>query len=277
MSKRKGGSRTTYGAANLEAEAALTRHGNPPDFEEQQALFARRDAGDPDVWDELVLRNMKLVTKCAWNQVRKFGLPRLLTIEDLISEGTIGLMTAIMKFDPSLGYRFSTYAYVWVNQKISRIMTSSHPVFRLPTNIGEFLRTNTRYVQMYLDNDLDDIPPKILERIRHIDVVLLIPVSMYSGDEDVPDFDIGDPSVPPEPDEPEIREHIVEMLSDIVGREDAPLVIRRYGLDGNGELSDSAIAEQMGISVSEVKSRLSGALVTLRSRPDFTGYLSASL
>ena len=257
----------------LGSDSLLTKQ-KPPTYEEQKALFARRDAGDETVWDEIIMKNMSLVTSCAWRQVRKFGLPHLLTIDDLISEGTIGLMTAIIKFDPSLGYRFSTYAYPWINQKISRLMTATHPVFRLPANVGDFLRTNARYVQMYLDKDLDEIPQDILDYIRHIDVVLMVPITMYAQDDDTLDFDLPDKKAHPEPDRNDNRAKMIEMLTDIVGEESAPLVVHRFGLDGNGEIKESELSRKFGISLSEVRSRLSSALTILKERHDFADMLT---
>ena len=257
----------------LGSDSLLTKE-KPPTCEEQMALFARRDAGDETVWDELIMKNMSLVTSCAWRQVKKFGLPRLLTIDDLISEGTIGLMTAIMKFDPSLGYRFSTYAYPWINQKISRLMTASHPVFRLPANVGDFLRTNARYVQMYLDKDLERIPQDILDYIRHVDVVLMAPITVYAQDDDALDFDLPDEKIFPEPDRDVNRSKMIEMLTEIVGEDDAPLVIHRFGLDGNGEVRESELSRNLKISLSDLRSRLSSALMTLKEHPAFAEMLT---
>ena len=95
--------------------------------EEEIALARKlRDEGDRDAAHKLVTSHLKLVVKIA-RQYRKFTLP----FEDLISEGTIGLMKAVRKFDPEKGYRLSTYAMLWIKAEITEFVLKSWSLVRI--------------------------------------------------------------------------------------------------------------------------------------------------
>lgn len=95
---------------------------------EDEIKLARRwrDAGDVEAARTLVTSHLKLVVRIA-RQYRKFTLP----FEDLISEGTIGLMKAVRKFDPEKGYRLSTYALLWIKAEITEFVLKSWSLVRI--------------------------------------------------------------------------------------------------------------------------------------------------
>lgn len=107
----------------------------PMTEEMEQAWFTEyKDSNSRDVRDAIVKANLRLVIKLAQDYT-DYGLD----IEDLIQEGNIGLLEAVDKFDPSLGFRFSTYAAWWIKQKIRRALTNHSRDIRIPANKVELL------------------------------------------------------------------------------------------------------------------------------------------
>ncbi len=106
---------------------------------EERALAERAVAGDFDARQEMVSRNLRLVVNIAKRYVNR-GLPML----DLIEEGNLGLMHALDKFDPSRGFRFSTYATWWIRQNIERAIMNQSRTIRLPVHVIKQLNVYLR-------------------------------------------------------------------------------------------------------------------------------------
>ena len=85
----------------------------------------------------LIQYNMRLLA----NVARRYE-GRGIELEDLIVEGTQGLERAIVRFDPSKGYKFSTYAYMWIRQSISRCISENARIVRLPSHVYEVPRSH---------------------------------------------------------------------------------------------------------------------------------------
>ena len=97
--------------------------------EEEQMLAVRwRDKGDTESAHKLVTSHLRLVAKIAM-KYRGYGLP----VADLVSEGNIGLMKAVKKFDPGLGFRLSTYAMWWIRASITEYVLKSWSMVKLGT------------------------------------------------------------------------------------------------------------------------------------------------
>src|SRR6476661_8767709 len=98
---------------------------------EQEVKLARRiKRGDQNARSEMVRSNLRLVVKIA-RDYANLGLPLL----DLISEGNIGLMKAVERFDPKKGGKLSTYAAWWIKQSIKRAMANQSKTIRLPVHL----------------------------------------------------------------------------------------------------------------------------------------------
>ncbi len=96
---------------------------------EEQSLARRwRDKGDTDAAHKMVTSHLRLVAKMAM-KYRGYGLP----VADLVSEGNIGLMKAVKKFDPELGFRLSTYAMWWIKASITEYILKSWSMVKLGT------------------------------------------------------------------------------------------------------------------------------------------------
>lgn len=99
---------------------------------EEIALSRLARKGDQDAHKKLVQANLRLVVSVA-KQFHGRGLP----FQDLIQEGSVGLLTAATKFDPERGYKFSTYATWWIRQSISRALQDKSRTIRMPVHVQE--------------------------------------------------------------------------------------------------------------------------------------------
>lgn len=103
---------------------------------EEERLIARKArTGDTEARQRLINANLRLVIKTA-----KRYANRGLDFYDLINEGNIGLIQAVDKFDPELGYRFSTYAVWWIQQSIDRAIMNQGRTIRVPVHVTKQIR-----------------------------------------------------------------------------------------------------------------------------------------
>jgi RNA polymerase primary sigma factor len=97
--------------------------------------------------DSLITANLRLVTHIA-KQYGNQGIPFM----DLIQEGNIGLMRAVEKFEYKRGYKFSTYAYWWIKQAITRAIADKSRLIRIPVHVGDRLKKLQRVARSLEDS-----------------------------------------------------------------------------------------------------------------------------
>ena len=98
--------------------------------DEEKAIAKKLQTGSEAARQQMIEANLRLVVKAAMRYVHR-GLPLL----DLIEEGNLGLMHAVEKFDPELGFRFSTYGSWWIKQSIERAIINQARTVRVPIHV----------------------------------------------------------------------------------------------------------------------------------------------
>src|ERR671932_1422674 len=210
--------------------------------EEEIDLSKRAKAGDQKARQRLIEKNLRLVISVA-KKYRGMGLP----FEDLIQEGNIGLMTAERKFDPELGFRFSTYATWWIRQAVQRAVADKSRTIRVPVHMGEKIRKMARtYNELSTELEREPTDEEVGERLawdvdRVKEVKSAIPDAislnqLLSSEED--SSELGD-LVEDERESGTIDEVVreLEIRSLMESVEQLPerqrhVLVRRYGLDG---------------------------------------------
>ena len=121
---------------------------------EQELELGRRikDEGDKDARDRMVMSNMRLVVSVAKPFMNNY---HGISLEDLVSFGTLGLMTAVDKYDYTLGYKFSTCAVPWIKQAIMKGIADNSRAIRIPANvIQKFNQYNKAVEDLALEGNL---------------------------------------------------------------------------------------------------------------------------
>ena len=120
--------------------------------EQEVELAERIKKGDPEARSHMIRANLRLVVKIAQDYAN-YGLPLL----DLISEGNIGLMKAVERFDPNKGGKLSTYAAWWIKQSIKRALANQSKTIRLPVHMVDKI-SKMRRVAMSMSEELGREP-----------------------------------------------------------------------------------------------------------------------
>lgn len=244
--------------------------------EEEVELAQRIRKGDESARDHMIRANLRLVVKIA-REYESFGLPLL----DLISEGNIGLMTAVERFDPSRGCRFSTYGALWIKQSMRRALANQSRTIRLPINLVDRLAKMHRLTSEFersqgrAPSDIElaesmGISAMRVSRLRKIMVQMTsidAPVGPASGDSSksladlVPDPNAVSPSSAME------SRAWTHLLHELVGKLNSreSLILRyRFGLDGGRERTLEQVGARFGVTRERIRQLQNAALNKLR-------------
>ncbi|MCX6975206.1 MAG: RNA polymerase sigma factor RpoD/SigA [Verrucomicrobia bacterium] len=241
---------------------------------EEEVVLARRiKKGDQEARHKMVRSNLRLVVKIA-RDYSNFGLPLL----DLISEGNIGLMKAVERFDPQKGGKLSTYAAWWIKQSIKRALANQSKTIRLPVHLVDKI-AKLRRVSAQLTEELGR-EPSDLELAEEVGMVEAKVAALKSAairptslDQPISDDDstaLGDIIGDDQAFDPyeilrdkDLRDEVGDLL-DVLDDRERKIINSRFGLDGQKSKTLEEVGVKFGVTRERIRQLQNIALRKLR-------------
>ena len=243
--------------------------------EEEIELAQKAQAGDKAAKNKLVKSNLRFVVNVA-KKYQNHGLD----LTDLISEGNLGLLTAVDKFDVSKGYHFISYAVWWIRQSILKAICEKSRAIRLPLNRANELvqieharkMVGTKKTEQ---QEYEEIGAMLNMDASHVRDMINISREMISLDADTNDTDNGHAKVSDffednaydRPEEKAIEKSMHDEIDNVIGtlRPNEARVIRmRYGLNGTKPMSLKEVGEECALTKERIRQIEKHAIIRLQ-------------
>ena len=231
--------------------------------EEEVKLARRIKKGDQAARQQMIKANLRLVVKIA-HDYSSYGLPLL----DLISEGNIGLMKAVERFDPKKGGKLSTYAAWWIKQSIKRALANQSKTIRLPVHLVDKI-ARMRRVGMQLaeefgreptDEELGEELAMAPGKIAQLRTAAIRPASLdatVGQDEDGASLGdlIGDEAATAPSDllsDKNLRKSVMDLLH-VLDERELKIITLRFGLDGKKEMTLEEVGKKFKVTRERIR------------------------
>jgi RNA polymerase primary sigma factor len=231
--------------------------------------------GDHKAREHMIKANLRLVVKIA-HDYEGLGLPLL----DLISEGNIGLMNAVERFDPKKGAKMSTYASWWIKQAMRRALSNQSRTIRIPVHVVAQM-SKLKRLSYSLTDQLGRDPTDVelanrcnvpTNKVAQLRTLGMCPTSLDApiGDDDDNRFsDIIEDEAALTPHEllriKAIREEICQHVKHLTPRE-AEILTLRFGIDGRGSRTLEIVGKKFKVTRERIRQIQDMALIKLRRR-----------
>ncbi|MDD5199525.1 MAG: RNA polymerase sigma factor RpoD/SigA [Terrimicrobiaceae bacterium] len=242
-------------------------------IKEEVQLARKIKRGDAAARAHMVRANLRLVVKIA-RDYQSFGLPLL----DLISEGNIGLMKAVERFDPKKGGKLSTYAAWWIKQSIKRALANQSKTIRLPVHLVDKISKIRRVaVQMSeelgrepTDDELAEEIGMVSAKVSQLKTAAIRPASLDApvGEDDSTEF--GELVSDTEARNPfellrdkDLRHEVGDLL-DVLDDRERKIINSRFGLDGQKPKTLEEVGEKFGVTRERIRQLQNIALQKMR-------------
>jgi len=237
-------------------------------------LAARIKRGDKAARDHMIKANLRLVVKIAYDY-NQMGLPLM----DLISEGNLGLIKAVERFDPAKGGKLSTYAAWWIKQSMKRALANQSKTIRLPVHLVDKISRMRKMItklteELGREPENEEIAAEL--QIPTAKVALLKTVSVRPASLDAPvgeDNDsatlgdlVGDDNALSPHDglgDKGLREDLSAMVNSLDPRE-ASIIKLRFGLEGEKELTLEEVGKRFKVTRERIRQLEYLALAKIR-------------
>jgi len=256
-------------------KAYLRAIGRTPLLTPQQEIELARKIqnGDRQALELMISSNLRLVVTIARDYV-DYGLPLL----DLISEGNIGLMKAVERFDPSKRAKLSTYAVWWIRQCIKRAISNQSKTVRLPVHLGDKI-SKIRRVALQMSEELgreptdDELSVEIgiaSEKVSDLRSAGIRPASLDApiSDDDLTEF--GESVADEEARTPfellrekDLHNKVDGLLDELDARE-KKIISQRFGFCGGERKTLQEVGNKLGVSRERIRQLENIALAKLR-------------
>ena len=240
---------------------------------EEVSLAAKIKKGNKAAKAEMIRANLRLVVKIA-RDYANLGLPLL----DLISEGNIGLVKAVERFDPAKGGKLSTYGSWWIKQSIKRSLANQGKTIRLPVHLVDKI-AKIRRVGAGLSDELgreatdEEIAEEVgmkVSKVTKLKQASIRPASLDApvGDDDSAEFgDLVGDEMAVDPFEQlrdkNMQEEVGDLLEQLDDRE-RRIINARFGLDGSEPITLEEVGVKFGVTRERIRQLQNIALAKMR-------------